>query len=72
MPQVCSSLGRKRRVLVGMAISAVQPSLVICAAEFHTPSQLRLTFEVVPRPPPSPSSKICCSSLAPSGVVTNM
>ena len=72
MPQVCSSLGVKRTVLTGIEISAVQPSLMMRAAVSHTPSQLRFTFDVVPRPPPSPSSKTCCSSLAPSGVVRNM
>jgi hypothetical protein len=41
-------------VFTGIAISATQPSLTMRAALSQTPSQLRLTFDVVPRPPPSP------------------
>src|SRR6185436_5790678 len=72
MPQLCVSLLLKRSVLVGMEISAVQPSSVMRDAVSQMPSQLRLILEFVPRPLFSPSSEICCSSLAPSGVVTNM
>ena len=57
---------------MGMAISAVHPVAFRREATIQTPSQLRLTLELFPRPWPSPSSKICCSSLAPSGLVTNM
>ena len=72
-PHTCSSASGKRRVIIGIAISAVHPSGVRCATTSQTPSQFRLMFDVlVPRQPPSPSSDTCCSSLAPSGLVTNM
>ncbi len=76
MPHVCSAPSAKRSVASGMAISAVQPSSVIRAATSQIPSQFLLMLELTSPSPirllPSPSSEICCSSLAPSGVVTNM
>ena len=72
-PHTCSSFSGKRRVIMGMAISAVHPSGVRWATTSHTPSQFTLMLEVlVPRQPPSPSSDTCCSSFAPRGLVTNM
>ena len=65
----------KRSVVSGMAISAVQPSSVIRAATSQMPSQFVIDVgvdEARRRLLPSPSSEICCSSFAPSGVVTNM
>jgi len=74
-PHTCSSAFGKRSVTIGIAISATQPSLVRRATTSQTPSQFRLMLAVMlplPRKPPSPSSATCCSSLAPSGLVTNM
>ncbi len=72
MPQVCTGTSGDRTVTTGMAISAVHPSLVRRAAASHTPFQSLLMFDADPRVLPPPSSKICCSSFAPSGFVTNM
>jgi hypothetical protein len=73
-PKLGASVPGKRSVVNGIAISAVQPAPVTRATTSQIPSQLRLTLELLafPRVLPSPSSVICCSSLAPSGVVTNM
>ena len=72
-PQICESAAGKRRVTIGIAISATHPSAVRRATAFQTPSQSTLTFGLLlPRKPPSPSSATCCSSLAPSGLMTNM
>ena len=57
---------------MGIAISDTHPSSVWRDATSQTPFQSRLTLELLPRRPPSPSSETCCSSLAPSGLVTNM
>ncbi len=73
-PHDCSESSEKRIVVSGIAISAVHPSSVTRLTTSQMPSQLRLMFEFT-RPErllPSPSSEICCSSFAPSGVVTNM
>ena len=73
-PQTCPSALGKRSVTIGIAISATHPSLVRRETTSQTPSQFTLMFEVLLllRNPPSPSSATCCSSLAPSGLVTNM
>ena len=63
----------------GIRNSAVHPRESTVVATSQTPSQLRLILELLAMKPeddarvlPSPSSEICCSSFAPSGVVTNM
>ena len=72
-PHTCVSAAGKRSVTIGTAISATHPSGVRRAAASQTPSQFTLMFGLLePRKPPSPSSATCCSSLAPSGLTTNM
>ena len=72
MPQRWTSRSGKRSVIIGMTISADQPSSVRRARTSQIASQSRLTLEVTPPRPPSPSLKTCWSSLAPRGLVTNM
>ena len=49
MPQVCTGTSGERSVTMGIAISAVQPSLVRRAAASHTPFQSLLMFDAEPR-----------------------
>ena len=73
IPQLCGSDSGKRRVIIGIAISATQPLGVCFATTSQTPSQSRLILEdVLPERLPSPSLATCWSSIAPRGLVTNM